>query len=72
VTLSLCACGDRGETVGQRYPGKPIKVIVPFAAGGGSDTFARVIQMAVRDHGLLSQPLVIINVKGAGGWGAAA
>jgi tripartite-type tricarboxylate transporter receptor subunit TctC len=67
VTLSLCACGDRGETVGQRYPGKPIKVIVPFAAGGGSDTFARVIQMAVRDHGLLSQPLVIINVKGAGG-----
>ena len=49
------------------YPSKPIKVIVPFAAGGGSDTFVRVIQKAIKDHELLPQPLVVINVPGAGG-----
>ena len=49
------------------YPTKPIKVIVPFRAGGGSDTFVRIIQKAVRDEGLITQPLVVINVPGAGG-----
>lgn len=49
------------------YPARPIKVIVPFAAGGGSDTFARIIQRAFEDEQLLPQPLVILNVPGAGG-----
>ncbi|WP_186776424.1 tripartite tricarboxylate transporter substrate-binding protein [Rubripirellula reticaptiva] len=49
------------------YPQRAIKVIVPFAAGGGSDTFARIISTAVEEQGLLSEPLVIINVPGAGG-----
>ncbi len=49
------------------FPSRPIKVIVPFAAGGGSDTFVRVIQQAVKDENLLPQPLVVINRPGAGG-----
>lgn len=42
-------------------------MVVPFAAGGGSDTFGRIIQNAIEQHDLLPQPVVIINVPGAGG-----
>lgn len=49
------------------YPNQPIQVILPYAAGGGTDTFTRVIQKAVASQGLLPQPLVIINHPGAGG-----
>jgi len=49
------------------YPDRAINLIVPFAPGGGSDTFARTMKKAIDDHHLLPQPLVIINVKGAGG-----
>lgn len=49
------------------FPRKPIKVIVPFAAGGGSDTFGRVIQSAIDGHQLLPQKMAMINVPGAGG-----
>ena len=48
------------------YPARPIKVYVPFAAGGGSDTWVRVIQKAIADHQLLPEPLAIINLEGAG------
>ena len=48
------------------YPERPIQVVVPFGAGGGTDTFARALKQAIEDHGLLPQPLVIVNVPGAG------
>lgn len=40
---------------------------MPFSAGGGSDTFTRIIQQSVAKNRLLPHPLVIINVPGAGG-----
>ena len=49
------------------FPVKPITVIVPFAAGGGSDTFVRIFQKAIREHNLSLQPIVIKNIAGAGG-----
>ncbi|MEM6691192.1 MAG: tripartite tricarboxylate transporter substrate binding protein [Planctomycetota bacterium] len=65
VFLSSCSCGqDHAEDA---FPRKPIKVIVPFGAGGGTDTFTRILQSAIERHDLLPQPLVIINVPGAGG-----
>ena len=51
----------------QAYPDGPLKLVVPFAPGGGSDTFARIIQKVVRDEKLSPVPLVIVNVPGAGG-----
>ena len=63
--LILPGCFDSASDAVDSYPGKPIKVVVPFPAGGGSDSFVRIIQKAVRDEQLLAQPLVVINVPGA-------
>ena len=52
---------------GADFPDKPITVIVPFAAGGGSDTFVRIFQKAIREENLSPQPIVVKNVAGAGG-----
>ncbi len=47
------------------YPTKPIKLIVPFPAGGGGDTLARLVMLrAARE---LGQPIVVENLGGAGG-----
>ncbi len=47
------------------FPNKPIKLIVPFAAGGPTDIVSRVI--GERMSQLLGQPVIIENLAGAGG-----
>jgi tripartite-type tricarboxylate transporter receptor subunit TctC len=49
----------------QTYPSRPITMIVPFSAGGPTDTIARI--MAERIRGPLGQTVVIENVTGAAG-----
>ena len=49
----------------QAYPAKPITLIVPTGAGGGTDVVARV--MSKRLGELLGQPIVVENKAGAGG-----
>jgi len=49
------------------FPEKPIRLIVPFAPGGRSDTTARLFQKAIEENQLLPQPIVVVNVPGAGG-----
>jgi tripartite-type tricarboxylate transporter receptor subunit TctC len=51
--------------VAQNYPSRPITMIVPFSAGGPTDTIARI--MAERVRGPLGQTVVIENVTGAAG-----
>lgn len=48
------------------FPSRPIKVVVPFSAGGGTDTYARIIAEAIQRYRLLPQPMVVINMPGAG------
>jgi tripartite-type tricarboxylate transporter receptor subunit TctC len=50
---------------GGSYPARPITLVVPFPAGGPTDTLARVL--AAPMTGSLGQPIVIENVTGAGG-----
>ena len=64
--MLIPACTRFGEET-EPYPNRPIEVIVPFAPGGGSDTFGRIMKAAIAEQDLLPQPLVIINVPGAGG-----
>lgn len=69
LTLSILVvigCQSARDDV-EPYPNRPIKLVVPFAPGGSSDTFARVIQRAIEEHHLLPRPIVIINRGGAGG-----
>jgi tripartite-type tricarboxylate transporter receptor subunit TctC len=52
------------------YPNKPVTVIVPFAAGGPSDTIARLVSRHMSEQ--LGQQFIVENVAGAGGTAGAA
>ena len=64
ISLSLFA-GICLSAQAQNYPTKPIKLIVPFATGGGNDTVARSIaqQLSIT----LGQPVIVQNMAGASG-----
>src|SRR5499433_2898871 len=68
-SLSGAACGIllavTGTTLAQTYPGRPLTMIIPFAAGGPTDVLGRV--MAQRMGDILGQQVVVENVGGAGG-----
>ncbi len=49
----------------QPYPSKPIRLIVPFAPGGGNDLIARVIGQGLT--AMWGQPVIVDNRPGAGG-----
>jgi tripartite-type tricarboxylate transporter receptor subunit TctC len=49
----------------QNYPNKPIRLILPFPAGGGTDNLARI--MAPKLQQILGQPIVVDNRPGASG-----
>lgn len=61
VIVSLCAA----HAMAQSYPAKPIRVVVPFAAGSGLDNTVRL--MGDRFQKITGQPLVLDNKGGAGG-----
>ena len=46
------------------YPNRPIKLVIPYATGGGSDTVARVMSPHLKN--ILNQPIVIDNKGGVG------
>jgi len=54
-----------GPATCETYPSRPITMVLPFAAGGPTDTLMRII--GARMQVLLGQPLIIENVSGAAG-----
>ena len=65
VGLALVAALLPQASLAQDFPNRPIKLIVPFPAGGPADTIARVVGGKMQD--LIGQPVVIDNRGGAGG-----
>jgi len=53
-----------GEALAQDYPTRPVKIIVPFAAGGPADVYARFLAQRLGDS--LGQPFVVEDRPGAG------
>lgn len=64
VMAGVVAC-TAGVAHAETYPSKPIRVIVPFSAGGPTDAMAR--DLALRMSKVLGQPVVVENRAGAGG-----
>src|SRR5687768_9063102 len=61
LALVALAC----SAIAQPYPAKPIRLIVAFPAGGGSDVMGRIIATRLADR--VGQPFVVDNRPGAGG-----
>jgi tripartite-type tricarboxylate transporter receptor subunit TctC len=61
VLLMSCAVTGQAQT----YPSRPIRLIVPLAAGGGMDTVARGVALKLTDS--LGQTVVVDNRGGGGG-----
>ena len=59
----LAACAFAPAVVAQDYPHKPIRLIVPFAAGGGSDFVGRLIGQKLTEQ--MGQTVVVDNRPGA-------
>lgn len=62
TVLSTLAFGAAAQDA---YPSRPIRIVVPYPAGGSSDQLARAIQKPMQDF--LKQPVIVENKAGAGG-----
>ena len=65
--LVSLTCLVAAPVIGQSYPVKPIEMISPTSAGGGSDLVARVVADIILKEKLLPQPVIIQNRAGGGG-----
>ncbi len=65
LTAWLVGCGLTLGAMAQTFPSKPIRMIVPFPAGGTTDIVARIL--AQRMSETMGQPVVVENKAGAGG-----
>jgi tripartite-type tricarboxylate transporter receptor subunit TctC len=65
VAAVIAVLASAGMAEAQGYPIRPITMIVPFPAGGATDTLARFL--GERMHTVLGQPVIIENIAGAAG-----
>ena len=63
--LALLATLFATQCLAQDYPARPVKIIVPFGAGGPADVTARQIGSILQEN--FGQPFVVENRTGAGG-----
>ena len=71
ATLIITGCSQKTtepkKEAGNKFPEKPIEMIVPFAAGGATDVTARIITNAANKYMPNGQSIVVTNKTGGGG-----
>ena len=65
LSLAFCLCASSFAQASEWPAGKPIKLVVPFPAGGGADIIARTISNKLSEN--IGQKIIIENRAGAGG-----
>lgn len=65
ITIVSALLLSLGAAVAQDYPSRPITVLVPYAAGGPTDTIARLTAASMAKS--LGQQMIVENATGAGG-----
>jgi tripartite-type tricarboxylate transporter receptor subunit TctC len=68
TALSMLACvaaATSQPVMAQQYPEKPVRIVVPFAPGGGSDFTGRLLAQRLTER--LGRPFIVENRPGAGG-----
>lgn len=64
VAIAICLALGAGLAFAQTYPSRPVKIVVPYAAGGGTDALTRFIARGLGQQ--LGQPFIIENRGGSG------
>jgi len=65
LIMMVCVAAGAGLAWGQDYPARPVRILVPFPPGGGSDIIARLVAQKLSLQ--LGQPAVVENRAGASG-----
>jgi tripartite-type tricarboxylate transporter receptor subunit TctC len=65
VAAFLCVLAGNGYSWAENYPARPVRLIVPFGAGGPTDVIGRIVAQKLSES--LGQQVYIENMPGAGG-----
>ena len=68
VAAAALLCAHAPGSAAQEWkPARHVEIAAPSAAGGGSDTLARLAQKLLQEHKLVAQTISVVNKPGAGG-----